>query len=140
MLLPGRRDAIRVMTVGHEGRCSRMGDQIAWVVELAVKPGELDNFRALMNEMVEATRAESGTLIFEFFGSEDGTVVHVYERFADSAAALTHLRAFGPFVERYLAAVDPGRFTFFGDPSAEVRQALGGSVVTYMGLLGGFAR
>jgi hypothetical protein len=33
-----------------------MGDQISWRVELAVKPGELENFQALTGEMVEATR------------------------------------------------------------------------------------
>jgi hypothetical protein len=36
--------------------------QVSWLLALAVKPGELDNFRALMKEMVESTRAESGTL------------------------------------------------------------------------------
>ena len=30
-----------------------MGDQISWFVELAVKPGQLDNFQALTSEMVE---------------------------------------------------------------------------------------
>jgi hypothetical protein len=27
-----------------------MGDHVSWLLELAVKPGELDNSRALMNE------------------------------------------------------------------------------------------
>jgi hypothetical protein len=30
--------------------------QVSWLLALAVKPGELDNFRALMKEMVESTR------------------------------------------------------------------------------------
>jgi quinol monooxygenase YgiN len=37
-----------------------MGDQVSWRVELAVKPGQLDNFRALIGEMVESTRGETG--------------------------------------------------------------------------------
>ncbi len=41
-----------------------MGNQVAWLVELAVKPGELDNFRALMLEMVESTRGEPGALSY----------------------------------------------------------------------------
>jgi quinol monooxygenase YgiN len=35
-----------------------MSDQISWWVELAVKPGQLENFRALTAEMVEFTRRE----------------------------------------------------------------------------------
>jgi quinol monooxygenase YgiN len=62
-----------------------MGEQISWRVELAVKPGELENFQALTGEMVEATREEPGTLSYERFVTDDGKFVHVYERYADSA-------------------------------------------------------
>ena len=55
-----------------------MGDQVAWQVELAVKPGALNNFRALTEEMVESTRGEPGVLCYERFVSADGTVVHIY--------------------------------------------------------------
>ena len=118
-----------------------MGDQVSWLLELAVKPGELDNFRALMNEMVESARAESGTLSYEWFISDDEGVVHIYERYADSAAVMTHLGAFGEkFAERFLAAVDPTRFTVFGTPSDEAREALSGFGPTYLSFFGGFAR
>jgi hypothetical protein len=33
-----------------------MGEQVAWHVELTVKPGALEALRALTGEMVEATR------------------------------------------------------------------------------------
>jgi quinol monooxygenase YgiN len=56
-----------------------MGDQVSWQVELVVKPGELDNFRTLTEEMVECTRGEPGVLSYERFISKDGRVVHVYE-------------------------------------------------------------
>lgn len=42
-----------------------MGDQISWSVELAVKPSELENFRALTTEMVASTRGETGMLDYE---------------------------------------------------------------------------
>ena len=57
-----------------------MGEQVSWQVVLAVKPGELDNFRALTREMVESTRDEPGVLSYERFVSADGRVVHAYER------------------------------------------------------------
>ncbi len=34
-----------------------MSDTVHWVLELSVKPGKLDGFKALMAEMVEATQA-----------------------------------------------------------------------------------
>ena len=118
-----------------------MGEQVSWVVELAVKPGELENFRALMDEMVESTRGEPGALSYEWFVSEDGRVVHICERYADSAAAAAHLGTFGEkFAGRFLAMVEPTRFTVYGDPSDEARRALGGFGATYLGPFGGFAR
>jgi quinol monooxygenase YgiN len=45
-----------------------MNGHVAWVLELAVKPGELDNFKALVNEMIESTRAEPGTQALAAFG------------------------------------------------------------------------
>src|SRR5688500_9481930 len=104
-----------------------METQVSWLLEVAVKPGQRDAFRALMQEMVEATRAEPGTLGYEWFVSDDGGVVHLSERYADSAAILAHLGTFGEkFAGRFLAAVDPTRFTVMGSPSDEAKAALGG--------------
>jgi quinol monooxygenase YgiN len=118
-----------------------MGDQVSWVLEVAVKPGQIETFRALMNEMVGSTRAEPGALIYEWFVSDDGSVVHLYERFADSAATLAHLGTFGEkFAGRFLAAVDPTRLTVMGSPNDEAKAALNGLGATYLGPFGGFAR
>jgi quinol monooxygenase YgiN len=118
-----------------------MDDRVSWHLEVAVKPGQLDAFRTLVNEMVESTRAETGALSFEWYIDDDGTVGHVYERYADSAATLTHLGAFGAkFAARFLAVVVPNRFTVFGRPTDEVKEALSGFRPTYPRPLGGFAR
>jgi quinol monooxygenase YgiN len=117
-----------------------MGDQVSWRVELAVKPGQLDNFRVLTGEMVESTRGEVGVLSYQRFVSEDGKVVHVYERYADSASALAHLRTFAnKFSGRFLSMVERTRFTVFGTPSDELRRVLDGLGATYMRSFGDFA-
>ncbi len=72
-----------------------MTNEISWQVELAVKPGKLEDFRALTREMVESTRDEPGVLIYERFVSDDGQVVYVHDRYADSSSAVSHLLAFG---------------------------------------------
>jgi quinol monooxygenase YgiN len=118
-----------------------MGREISWHVELAIKPGELDGFRVLTGEMVESARGEAGVLIYERFVSEDGKVVHVCERYADSAAAVEHLRTFGrKFDERFLGMVDRKRFTVFGVPSDELRGMLNRFGPRYLAPFGGFSQ
>ena len=72
-----------------------MESQVSWHVELQVKPGQLEALRALTTEMVESTKSELGALIYERFLSEDQQVIHVFERYIDSAAAVAHLASFG---------------------------------------------
>ena len=84
---------------------------------------------------------EPDALIYEWFLSEDGTSCRVYERYADSAATVTHLQAFGQNIaDRMLAVSQPTAFTVFGDPSEEVRQVLDGFGAVYMKQEAGFAR
>ncbi len=119
-----------------------MSDAVSWVLELNVKDGQLDAFKALAREMSKATQAnEPGTSHYEWFAGDDGKTVHVYERYADSAATMVHLGTFGAkFAERFLACVDPARLMVYGDPSAEVRGALAGLGAAHMTQFDGFAR
>jgi quinol monooxygenase YgiN len=86
-----------------------VGEQISWLIELAVQPEGLEPFRTLMSEMVESTRGESGALTYEWFViSDDGGRVHISERYTDSAAVIAHLTTFGQkFASRFLALVSP---------------------------------
>lgn len=116
-----------------------MSDQISWHVELAVKEGQLESFRALTGEMVEFTRSESGVLSYQRFVSDDSKFVHVYERYADSAAALAHLRNFATnFSGRFVMMVDRKRFIVFGQPSDELRAVLDGFGAAYLKIFGDF--
>ena len=119
-----------------------MSENVYWLLEVTIKPGELDNFKALMKEMVEATQAnEPNTLNYEWTISEDSQNCHIYERYADSAATMTHLGAFGEkFAERFMAAVDPTRIVVYGTPNNEVKEALSGFGPVFMAPFGGFAR
>ncbi len=119
-----------------------MSDAVSWVLELNVKDGQLDAFKALAREMSEATEAdEPGTSHYEWFTDAGGKSVHIYERYSDSAATMVHLGTFGAkFAERFLACADPARLTVYGDPSAEVRGALAGLGAAHMTQFDGFAR
>ncbi len=118
-----------------------MSDEVSWQVELELKPGHHEPFRALTEEMVDATRGEAGALIYERFISEDGKTIWVYERYADSAAAVAHLRAFAEqFGDRFTSMVTRKRFTVFGSQSDELRSVLDGFDATYLARLAGFSR
>ena len=118
-----------------------MSDQISWHVELQVKPGQLDALRALTSEMVESTKRERGALIYERFISDDSQIVHVFERYIDSTAAVTHLKAFGKmYGGRFSRMVDRKRFTVFGTPTPELKEILDPLGATYVAALSGFSR
>ncbi|HEX6443108.1 MAG TPA: antibiotic biosynthesis monooxygenase [Stellaceae bacterium] len=114
-----------------------MPEQVSWQVELAVKAGELDNFRRLTGEMVEFARQESGVLSYQRFVTADGQFVHIYERYLNSAAAAAHLRQFrARFGERFSRLVRRLSFTVYGDPSAELRALLDGFGASYLAPFG----
>jgi quinol monooxygenase YgiN len=119
-----------------------MNNNVYWIVEVAIKDGELDNLRSLINEMIDASQAnEPGTLNYEWTICEDGKTCHIYERYTDSAAALTHLGTFNKkYAARLMAAVDVTRFVVYGDPNNEVKAAFAGSDAVFMSCFGGFSR
>jgi quinol monooxygenase YgiN len=119
-----------------------MTNEVSWMLELSLQPGREKDFRALMNEMVEATRAsEPGTLNYEWSLSADGATGHIYERYTDSAAVMIHAAAFGgKFAGRFLEILQPTRMVVYGTPSQEVKDALADFAPVYMQPVGGFSR
>ena len=118
-----------------------MGEQISWQVELYVKPDQLEAVRALSREMIDSTKSETGTLIYERFVSDNGEIVQVFERYIDSAAAVAHLNAFvGLYGDRLAKMVVRKRFAVFGTPSPELKEILDQFGATYFAPLAGFSR
>jgi quinol monooxygenase YgiN len=119
-----------------------MSDVIEWVLELRVQEGQGDKVRPLLEEMVAATeRDEPGALTYEYYMPEEGGTCTVLERYADSAAAMTHLGNFGAhFADRFLACFAPERFTVYGPADAALREALAGFGATHQARVAGFSR
>ena len=119
-----------------------MNAQVFCLLEVVIQPGREAEFRALVGEIVAATRAdEPGTLDYEWSISADGTRAHLVERYVDSAAVLAHLANFmARFAERFLAVVTPGAFTIYGAPSDAVKGALANFNPVYLEPVGGFSR
>ncbi len=119
-----------------------MSSEISWMLELDVREGRETALRTLMAEMVDATRAnEPDTLAYVWNLTADGGTVHLYERYADSAAVLTHLGTFGQrFADRFFDILKPTRFTVYGVPTASAREAMAGLRPVYMAPAAGFQR
>lgn len=126
-------------TLGTTAIASR---QVAWMFELAVKAGREADFRALMAEMAEATdRNEPGTLDYEWYVSDDSRRLHLFERYADADAAMTHLGTFGEcYMARFFDVLAPERMTLYGAPDDRVRSALAQLAPEVMSLAAGFSR
>ena len=115
---------------------------VSWMLEIEIQAGQGDAFAALAREMTAATRTnEPGTLNYEWNLSADGRRCHIYERYADSNAVLTHVRTFGDkFAGRFLACARPVRFDVYGAPGEDVKAALADFHPTYFREVAGFDR
>ena len=119
-----------------------MGEQIFWIFENRIKDGQVDALKSLLEEMSEATQAdEPGTLGYEWFISEDNESCHIYERYADGAAALQHIETFGKkFADRFMAILKPEGLKIYGNTDGAVKVALTALGARFHTSLGGFYR
>ena len=119
-----------------------MTGHVYWVLEVMINPGRFEELKALMAELVETTQKnELGALNYEWTISDDRQVCHMYERYEDAAAAMTHMKSFGAhFVTRFMEVVRPTRLVVYGAPSAQLKDALAGLNPVYMAPFSGFRR
>jgi len=117
-----------------------MSGQIYWLLEVAIHPGKLDAFRSVANDLIAKTKSEPGTLGYQWNLSEDETVCHIYERYQNAEAVLTHVESFGAFAKRFMEACHPTRFHVYGPVNDAVKEALGDLQPVYFSELGGFSR
>jgi quinol monooxygenase YgiN len=119
-----------------------MTENVYWLIELAINPGRFEDFKTLLSTMVEATeKDEMGTLNYEWSISDDHRICHIYERYQDSDAVMTHLQAFDiHFAAQFWDAVTPKHLVIYGTPSPQVKEALAVANPVYMTPISGFKR
>lgn len=116
-----------------------MFENFGWIVEAKIKDGQREAFEAVMNEIVEATKKEKGTLNYQYYVSDDGHVL-VYERFADVDSAHVHIDNWDNFAERWVAAAEPTRMMHLGNLPDELRARHAALAPLWLKPFGGFAR
>jgi quinol monooxygenase YgiN len=117
-----------------------MSDSISWLLEVEILPGKLEDFRAVARDLIANTEPEPGTFDYEWHLSPDGKTAHIFERYSDSAAMIQHVEGFGKFAARFLASCRVTKFSVYGKPNAEAKEALADLQPVYFAEIGGFSR
>lgn len=105
------------MSSTHPNASNSPGSQhVSWMFELTINDGRDSDFRALAAEMAAATeRNEPGTLDYEWYVSDDGRDLHLFERYANADAAMIHMGTFSKhYKARFFEVLTPTRLTLFG--------------------------
>jgi quinol monooxygenase YgiN len=115
-------------------------DDVHWHITMTVNADKADAVKPLLDKMVAATEAnERGALIYDYMG--DGDQVQIYERYADNAAAMTHMGNFGAnFADEFLATFSITSVTVYGPAGDDLKEALAPFSPTYLPQISGFAR
>ena len=117
-----------------------MTDNVYWVLRAEVGQQGVRPIQELAKRFCEQTKQEHGTLDYEWSFNADQTQLHVYERYADSAAALTHIQNVGPLLPEFMALTQNIRFEVYGEVSEEIKGALSELDVQYFQIFEGFHR
>ena len=118
-----------------------MSGYIVTDFQLSIKEGKLDDFKAIVSSMVEITNLnEPNTLVYEYHINEDGTECHLLETFKDSDAFMVHLGNVGHLFDTLFESATMTRAKIYGNPSAELQQALDPLGVEYFAHLNGSER
>lgn len=115
-------------------------EQVYWVLTVSVD--EMDKFKPIVQQLVTATEKEPGALEYEYTVADDGKTVDIYERYADSKAAIIHLTDnFVPnFSKEFLALAKPTHFVIYGSPTDEFKKVVADFKPIYMAPINGFTR
>jgi quinol monooxygenase YgiN len=115
-------------------------DPFMLIVEMAIKPGRLEDFKAAAAALYELSSSETGTLRYDWYISEDGTRQVTVEQFADSAAFVAHNGHVASAVPPLLESADVTGAQVLGDVDDEARERLKGLAAVHFGFEGGLDR
>jgi quinol monooxygenase YgiN len=105
-------------------------------VNFSVTEAQINDFKRIATQMTDGSKAEPGTLGYEWFVSGDGRKFRLVETYVDAAAIEAHFT--GPVVQQLvprLAAISSvDGFEVYGDPGPKVAgmaAAFGASIYQY---------
>jgi quinol monooxygenase YgiN len=97
-------------------------------VNFIVTDEQLEEFKSIAEAMTAVTKAEPGTLGYEWFASADGRRFRLVETYVDASAIEAHFM--GPAVQQWVPRLVPickvDGFEIYGDPGPLVAQMAAG--------------
>jgi quinol monooxygenase YgiN len=105
-------------------------------VNFVVSDEQLEEFKSIAQTMTAVSRAEAGTLGYEWFVSADGKRFRLVETYVDSSAIEAHFMgaAVQQWVPKLAAVCKVDGFEIYGDPGPKVSEmagAFGANVFKY---------
>ena len=110
------------------------------IVDIAIKPGRVDDFRTAAAALFERTQGEPGTLRYNFFISDDGTRNINIEVFEGADGFMAHMHHCADLVPALTDAADIVRVDVVGADSDRLYKELEGNALKHFGHLGGITR
>ncbi|MDV7144558.1 antibiotic biosynthesis monooxygenase [Tropicimonas sp. TH_r6] len=132
--------AAAALSAGAAMADGHSADDVHWHITMTVNEGKADAVQPLLDRMVAATQEnEPGALVYDYMG--DGDQVHISERYADNAAAMTHMGNFGAnFAEEFIQTFTVNSVAVYGPAGDDLKEVLAPFSPTYMQQISGFAR
>lgn len=97
-------------------------------VGFKVNEGQTDEFKRLAQTMTDVSKAEPGTLGYEWFTSSDGENFKLVETYVDAQAIEAHFMgaAVQEWVPKLVGTCSVTGFEIYGDPGPKVAEMAGG--------------
>jgi quinol monooxygenase YgiN len=97
-------------------------------VDLVVNDGQLEAFKSIAQSLTSVSKAEPGTLGYEWFSSADGKNFRLVETYVDASAVEAHFM--GPAVQQWVPRLvevsTPTAMEIYGDPGPKVTEMASG--------------
>ena len=106
-------------------------DNVIWVAEATIREGRRADFEAVKADLIALTSQDEGVLNYEWYITEETGAVYIYERYADVAAAWTHLDTWSKGAERFTDAAEFERLVVLSDLPDDMRKVLEGINCVY---------
>ena len=104
--------------------------ELVGIARFKFHEGKAEEFKRLSAQAMEIVRTkDTGTLQYDVYFNDDQSECMVLERYRDSEAAIEHAANLGDLFGAVLATVSVVHGELLGEPSAELRAKVAGSVV-----------
>lgn len=119
-----------------------MSKEFSLIVTVKLNGPLTDEARAMLDSMTSTVEAnEPGTLVYDWFLSEDGESICVLERYSDTSALMEHSKAQSPEMREQMAAMGSiDSMIVLGDIEEPMAGMLKKGGATIMAPLTGFYR